>query len=1034
MMPNSEPVGSATAFQAPAIGSRAKFVWPLFLIAFGFLLASFPARNPDVWGHLANGRSALNHLELRDSFTPLFDAILFAGHALGGEFLVVFTKALSVGLLGVILFNTSRLVLRHIDGLGSEPDALATLSRQTSLTRPAPKETIPNHWRDQPLGSLGVSALIVGLALLAVSLRANLQPQTATYLLLALTAFGLQRFGTRPMRKLDWAFLALLALAWVNLDRGFVYGLAVIATVGVGHRLDRSPPTAPRHFYPILFGISIAACVLNPAHWTGEFPLPLELRWITTRGAAGEMRSPMTLAYFQSVRESPAALAYYPLLLLSALGFVWNRGGFRWERFLPSALFAGLSMASDRAIPLFAIVAAPVAAMNLSEAWARRSHIPTKRIRAKWLGYSLRGFLAAAFLIAAWPGWLQRAPYEPRRWAFDLSPSPALAADFLRKAKTPEGRTLHLTEESRRVFRWHCPEDDGGFDPQLVSELLEGRPVDDAMRSAKIERIALYHPDAERLRPALNALLRDRYRWPLLHLRGGVAIFGRRDPSPDSENRVDEGIELMATRMPELDGGRPPVPRSGPDLAVPPLETSLQAVFTRPRSVQSEHREEAALLLVMADVSQRWIPKLSGLAWPYEQTAGLIGATVTAMNPLQAATGALLRLNYASPQLPDPGRPSRLFQLVEQHFEYTQASRDDFLPGTLPASIRAGRRATGDDSGDSAAWLLLSEAYWKLMADSRERVWIGEFKQLGELRQAQIATALRRAIEASPSPSARMHGLSSLMFRQMGHLDLGLEHLEAARAVERRNARGVPPDAAAAKADQRYRDDVKKLRDQYDRESAGLRVVDQTRLAEELHLPGLALELLLKSDIAAFGVAGLKQQVELMVRTGRSQQVIEWMAPEQKDSVGLRNYHWWRAQAFAGLGDYDSADRELIEIGGGAGDLIPDPALLVTRTATLVGKNVLGESPQGRGLPDAIARAYSRSDAVTELTTMETRLKNLAEVSALRGILALEIGDWSAAKQYGEAAKSFTPVRSDGTATTLRQVGQSLVDRSHPPK
>ena len=43
------------------------------------------------------------------------------------------------------------LVLRHIDVLGSEPDALATLSRQTSLTRPALKETIPNHLCDQAL-------------------------------------------------------------------------------------------------------------------------------------------------------------------------------------------------------------------------------------------------------------------------------------------------------------------------------------------------------------------------------------------------------------------------------------------------------------------------------------------------------------------------------------------------------------------------------------------------------------------------------------------------------------------------------------------------------------------------------------------------------------------------------------------------------------------------------------------------------------------------------------------------------------------
>ncbi len=43
------------------------------------------------------------------------------------------------------------LVLRHIHGLGSEPDALATFDSETSLTRPALKETIPNHLCDRAL-------------------------------------------------------------------------------------------------------------------------------------------------------------------------------------------------------------------------------------------------------------------------------------------------------------------------------------------------------------------------------------------------------------------------------------------------------------------------------------------------------------------------------------------------------------------------------------------------------------------------------------------------------------------------------------------------------------------------------------------------------------------------------------------------------------------------------------------------------------------------------------------------------------------
>ena len=92
-----------------------------------------------------------------------------------------------------------------------------------------------------------------------------------------------------------------------------------------------------------------------------------------------------------------------------------------------------------------------------------------------------------------------------------------------------------------------------------------------------------------------------------------------------------------------------------------------------------------------------------------------------------------------------------------------------------------------------------------------------------------------------------------------------------------------------------------------------------------------------------------------MVRTGRAREVIEWTSPEQLDAAGRRSYHWWRAQAFAGWGDYGSADAELVEIGGGPLDVIPDPELLATSVANIVGNDVLGEAPRGFGLPEIIS-------------------------------------------------------------------------------
>ena len=960
--------------------------WPLFLFGFGFLLASFPARNADTWGHLANGRQIWGHFDFSGTVSPLFNAIVYATHFLGGEFLAVFVKAIVVGLLGLILYRATRASV---------------------------------------FGVLPV--MVVGLILLAISLRVNLQPQVATYILLGSTVLAFQSKGSIPTSGRGWILFGLFALAWVNLDRGFVYGLVLIASIIIGNRLDGSRVVGFGKGLLGAIAILTAACFLNPSHWSGDISPPVELRWVTTRGAGAELRSPMTLEYFRSIRESPAALAYYPLLLSVALGFVWNRPGFRWARFLPSALFAGLSIASDRAIPLFAVVAGPFAALNLSEAWVRQRRQEGAGVpRRRWLIASLQITVAAAFLLAAWPGWLQRAPYEPRRWAFDLPTSPAAAADYLRTERAtsvPDGRTLHVTAESRMAFRWHCPEDDGEYEPRLVSNLVEGRNVEAGLKAGRFDRIVVYHSDLEQTRPALNALLRDRYRWPLLYLRGGVAIFGRRDAGIE-----DRGNDLSKDWIPSMEASREAVPGRAPEFPVPTWQDTIRDTFTRPRSIHSQHREEAVLLILMAEVSQFWIPQVNGIAWSFEHVASLVGGA-SSLHPLHAATGTAVRFNYAFPPMTDSGPPAHFYLTANRQFEYAQASRDDFLPGTLPLAMRAARRALSEDSGDSVAWLVLGEAYLKLLFDSRERVWNREFRLLRELRQAQAATALYRAIETSPVPSAKAHTLASLMFRRIGYFDLALQHLEASRRADRRN----PSDPATEKDYERLRDDVNLQRERFDKESSGLRLVDQARLADELKLPGLALELLMKSDISAFGITGSKHQLELMVRTGRARQVIEWTSSEQRDAVGFRNYHGWRAQAFAGLGDYDSADAELVEIGGGPNDVKPDAELLVSTIATIVSKNVLGEAPKNRGLVDAVGRMFARIEAVNELRATEARLTLLGEVSGLRGALALEAGDRRAARRHGAAVLVFVPQRPSGLILPLRDLGQSLVDRGMPP-
>ena len=971
---------------------RSRDAWPLFLFAFGFLLASFPARNLDLWSHLAAGRDIAQHATLGQSFTPCFDLGVYLCNSLGGGFGVVFAKALAMGLLGIVLYVSAKCA-----GSGTLP------------------------------------AVLGGLSLMALSLRANLQPQTASYLFLGLLQLWSFRNSRPPTRLADWLPLLLLFGFWANFDRGFVYGAAAFGLILIGRDLDTCRrPVLARWIVPILVVGGLFA--LNPAHWAyafrgGRFPLPLELEWMRVGTTRELLRTPFATTYLSAIRDNPAALAYYPLVALTLLGFVSNRRAFRWEHFLPSLAFTLLSAITDRAIPLFAVVCGPIAARNLGEALLRSrvSAPPQSRgARYRW-GVSLaKVLLAGIFLVAVWPGWLQRPPYEPRRWVYDWPSSPAAGSEFLRgllqSGTERDHRTLHLAPESHTAFRWFCPEDDGRLDGALSDRLLQGQSINDEMRAGGFTRVVLYHPNREQLRPALNVLLRDRYRWPLLYVGGDVAIFGWRDPkseiayphpSLDLTREWNESLERKQS-----------LPMEGPSLAVPTWQQSLRKAFTEPKRTQSRNRAEAALLLMIADLSQAWIPQSHGQSWAFEHVAGLVGAAGSP-NPLHSITGSALRLSYISPPAPEQRPP--LFQTVDRQFDFAMATKDDYLTGALAAATRSGRRAVAEIPDDANAYLTLGEAYLKVLFDSRERVWNAEFKQLRELRQAQAVTTLTQAIRCGPNPPVRAHLLLSNLYGRINYLDLSLEQM---LAVKKANVKRSADDPELDKITVRLQQRVKQSRERFDLESAGMRVLDQAVLADELSLPGLALELLLKSDISVFGSAGLKLQLELMVRTGRAQQVIEWTAPEQLDAVGLRNYHWWRAQAFAGLGDYRSADEELVEIGGGAFSLIPDPDFLSTTTTTLVAKNLLGEAPHGTGLHDAVWRLLARSDAVNELRTMESRLKNLAEVSVLRGVLSLEVGDGPAARERGKEAVFFSPQRSGGVYLPLHIMGQSLLDRT----
>src|SRR5262249_3924524 len=136
------------------------------------------------------------------------------------------------------------------------------------------------------------------------------------------------------------------------------------------------------------------------------------------------------------------------------------------------------------------------------------------------------------------------------------------------------------------------------------------------------------------------------------------------------------------------------------------------------------------------------------------------------------------------------------------------------------------------------------------------------------------------------------------------------------------------------------------------------RVLDRALLAFHKGLAGKARDLLLESDVAAFGAQGMLLELELLLRTGRAKEVRDWLSPEHKAALGAASYHWLRAQALAASGGYALAEKECEQLTldgrGRAG------ASAYQGMALLLGQAVLDEQPAVASWADVPRRALSQ--------------------------------------------------------------------------
>ncbi|MFO0850645.1 MAG: hypothetical protein U0871_19120 [Gemmataceae bacterium] len=466
-----------------------------YVAGFAFLLASFPARNADLWGRMAAGRGVAAAAVGSISPTWLFDLAVYALYSAAGGAGLVIAKAVGVAVTAVLLVRVSR----------------------TS-----------GGWL------LPVACTV--LAILAGGTRMLVQPVTVSVLFLAITVW-LARRDDRPV----WA-MAVLFLVWANVDRWFLAGLGVVALTCLGKGLDAG--SGGRSVGRRLAGVAalVAVTLLNPGHLHG-FPLPAEL----ARGVT----SPFSRAYFEAFARNPAGLAFYPLFVLGLLSFLVTR--VRWERLLPWAGMALLATIQARAIPLFAVVAGPVLAWNLQDFFAARPEPSgARRPVLRAAGRGLVAVLAIAFLAAAWPGWLQSPPYGRRAWTADPPPGVergAAAVKDLEGVGPAGSRTLHLSADTAAGFAWFCPNDTAVLDDRLAAAItdLSTEPAG-VLAAAGVSRVVASAADRGP-RAGVDVLLADPDRFPLLHLDGGLGVFGVRRPDAPPTADPYRGREVDFARL-----------------------------------------------------------------------------------------------------------------------------------------------------------------------------------------------------------------------------------------------------------------------------------------------------------------------------------------------------------------------------------------------------------------------------------------------------------------------------------------------------
>jgi hypothetical protein len=994
------------------------------LLALAFVLASFTARNTDLWMHLGTGKLLLDG-QYRFGADPfahttqdaywvnhswLFDVLAYLVYnSLGGASLVIL-KAIMLAAIAGVLVRTRR--------TGRE---------------------------------LWLPVVCTALAALAISRWFLVQPIGISYLFLALTVCFLERqhrvdeTGASPKSWTEYWPLLVLFVLWVNLDGWFLIGPLTVALYWIGARLSGRQGARGHNLAPV-FLLGLALCLVNPHH-IRVFVLPAQLG-LSEAGSAlrqhplfrGMFLSPLHEQFYRpSVGLNAVGMAYFALIILSLLSFALNRSGWMWHRALLWSAMLLLSLATVVAIPFFAIVAGPIAAINLQEALAHRNTHSSPLMPGLWPigGRMLSALLGFVLIVDAWPGWLQALPPEPRQWDVktdaSLERTAARLAEWRRTGKLgASDLAFNSSLDTANYLAFFAPSEQGFFDNRL--QLFSREAVNDflavrlglagnadpdsqtratqkrtaatrtdwrqILRKRHVNHVVLHDSELARSAPLFRRMANSQ-EWVLLHLDGRTAVFGWLDPANPKAADAFVGMRLDLDRRAFHPREDERAPRQWPGRDPDP---HWWGMFLGPPTSRDPATDEATFLLNYFDELKPRYYSHHIKTWTNAQTATYLASTCGGDAPMCTPLGYALRSSLAGIFLlnPLPEDPSENWTPTRMQVNGLQlrneflGQHDDGPMGVALMAIRAARRAIHANPDDAHAYLALGEAYLRLSRGTRERMALRRMKFMERIRQVQAIIAFNNALTLNPD-LAQAHDRLANYYAELRYVDLVLKHRKEYLRItsaagpapgekrEQFEERIVQLEANIAQLDQ----DVKQLLNVFEVNASNLKIVPRAQQALARGLGGKALEILKGSDITAFGKPGLEMELELLLTTGGIREFRAWFDPEQHRTIlnepsAPFACEWFIVYKAAASGDYDEADENLAAM---------DPTeSFRAQTVPLVTQAFLAVNPQAPTLISLMQASLVWERVRNRETLWSLQQLYRADLTVIRGLLALECG------------------------------------------